>query len=269
MLTARVVFPALAAFFGLGSAQVTTKCNPMERSDCPADPAFGTSKNFAFNETQNGALWETVVRGVTYDPKNGAAFTISKQGDSPTLRTNFYFFGGRTDVIMKAAPGKGIVSSMMWLSDNLDEVDWEFIGVNKTHASTNWFGKGVEDFHHAGWHSMAPPQDDYHNYSTVWTKDKLQWYIDGNLVRTLLPKDANNTQAYPQTPMRLSVGIWAGGDPSLPEGTRQWAGGDADYANGPYTMYIKQVYVEDYSTGSKEYVFGDRSGSWDSIQVVK
>lgn len=270
MLTTRFLLPALATFLGLASAQVVTDCNPMERDDCKPDPAFGTSRNFNFNSTQNGALWETVVGGINYDdPEKGAAFVLDKQGDSPTIRTKFYFFGGRTDVIMKTAPGKGIVSSMMWLSDNLDEVDWEFIGVNETHASTNYFGKGVEDFQHAGWHEMSPPQNDYHNYSTIWTKEKLEWYIDSKLVRTLLPKDANNTEAYPQTPMRLSLGIWAGGDPSLPEGTREWAGGDADYDNGPYTMYVKEVYVEDFTTGAKEYVFGDRSGSWDSIEVVK
>ncbi|KAH8180242.1 glycosyl hydrolases family 16 domain-containing protein [Sarocladium implicatum] len=269
MFFSRTILPAFAALLGVVLAQVTTECNPMEKDDCKPDPAFGTSANFVFNSSQNSALWETVLGPITYDAEKGAAFTLSKQGDSPTIRTKFYFFGGRTDIIMKAAPGKGIVSAMMWLSDNLDEVDWEFIGVNDTHASTNYFGKGVEDYQHVGWHEMSAPQTEYHNYSTLWTKDKLQWSIDGNVVRTLLPKDANDTIAYPQTPMRLSLGIWAGGDPSLPEGTRLWAGGDTDYDAGPYTMYVKEVYVEDFTTGSKEYVFGDRSGSWDSIEVVK
>ena len=269
MLITRTLLPAFAALLGVVSAQVTTDCNPMEKDDCKPDPAFGTSANFVFNSSQNSALWETVLGPIDYDPEKGAAFTLSEQGDSPTIRTKFYFFGGRTDVIMKAAPGKGIVSAMMWLSDNLDEVDWEFIGVNDTHASTNYFGKGVEDYQNVGWHAMSAPQNEYHNYSTVWTKDKMQWSIDGKVVRTLLPKDANDTIAYPQMPMRLSLGIWAGGDPSLPEGTRLWAGGDTDYDAGPYTMYVKEVYVEDFTTGSKEYVFGDRSGSWDSIEVVK
>jgi hypothetical protein len=238
----------------------------MER-DCPVDPAFGTNHYFNFNSTPSGDLWETTAGTVTYDPKTGAGFTIKKQGDSPTLRTKFYFFFGRTEILLKVAPGRGIVSSMMWLSDDLDEVDWEFLGSNKSFATTNYFGKGRQDWRNGGAHPMTGMQDDYHNYTTVWTKESIQWFIDGNHVRTLNPKDANSTHNYPQTPMRMSVGIWAGGDPSLPEGTRQWAGGDTDYANGPYTMYLKSAQVTDFSSG-KEYTYGDRSGSWESIKIV-
>ncbi|KHN99842.1 Concanavalin A-like lectin/glucanase, subgroup [Metarhizium album ARSEF 1941] len=257
---------AAAALLGLVAAQVHTDCNPMER-DCPADPAFGTDHNFNFNVTPSGDLWETTAGTVTYDAQTGAAFTINKQGDSPTIRTKFYFFFGRTEIHLKVAPGRGIVSSMMWLSDDLDEVDWEFLGSNKTFATTNYFGKGRQDFKNGGSHPMTGMQDDYHNYTTVWTKESIEWFIDGNRVRTLNAKDANNTLNYPQTPMRMSVGIWAGGDPSLPEGTRQWAGGDTDYANGPYTMYLKSAQVADYSSG-KEYTYGDRSGSWESIKIA-
>ncbi|OAA34043.1 Concanavalin A-like lectin/glucanase, subgroup [Metarhizium rileyi] len=254
------------ALVGLAAAQVHTSCNPMER-ECPANPAFGTDHNFNFNVTPSGDLWETTTGTVTYNAKTGAAFAINKQGDSPTIRTKFYFFFGRTEILLKVAPGQGIVSSMMWLSDDLDEVDWEFLGSNKTFATTNYFGKGRQDYKNGGSHPMSGMQDDYHNYTTVWTKESIEWFIDGNHIRTLNSKDANNTLNYPQTPMRLSIGIWAGGDPSLPEGTRQWAGGDTNYANGPYTMYLKSAQVTDFSSG-KEYTYGDRSGTWESINIV-
>lgn len=257
---------AAASLLGLAAAQVHTDCNPMEK-DCPADPAFGTDHLFHFNATPSRDLWETTAGTVQYDAKDGAAFTIRKQGDSPTIRTKFYFFFGRTEIWLKVAPGRGIVSSMMWLSDDLDEVDWEFLGSNKTFASTNYFGKGREDYLNGGEHPMAGTQDDFHNYTTVWTKEQIDWFIDGSHVRTLLAKDANNTNNYPQTPMRMSLGIWAGGDPSLHEGTRKWAGGDTDYAAGPYTMHVQKAQVTDFSSG-KEYAFGDRSGSWQSINVV-
>ncbi|KAK2592668.1 hypothetical protein QQS21_009635 [Conoideocrella luteorostrata] len=257
---------ATAALIGFTVAQVKTDCNPMER-DCPADPAFGTDHTFHFNSTPSGALWETTAGNVNYDANNGASFTILKQGDSPTIRSKFYFFFGRTEIWLKVAPGRGIISSMMLLSDDLDEIDWEFLGSNKSFATTNFFGKGRQDFKNGGSHPMSGMQDDYHNYTTVWTKESIQWFIDGNHVRTMNAKDANNTQNYPQTPMRMSVGIWAGGDPSLPEGTRIWAGGDTDYANGPYTMHLKSAQVTDFSSG-KEYTYGDRSGSWQSIKVA-
>ncbi|TIC89501.1 putative extracellular glycosidase [Colletotrichum higginsianum] len=235
---------------------------------CPADPAFGMDYNFNFNSTPSSDAWETTVGPVKYTAENGAEFTISKQGDSPTIRTKFYFFWGRTEIHLRAAKGKGIVSSMMWLSDTLDEIDWEFLGI-KNDALSNFFGKGVEDWHNGDEHPVTGSiHDEFHNYTCVWTKEKLEWWVNGNNVRTLLPKDANNSQAYPQTPMRLSLGIWAGGDPRMAKGTQEWAGGETDYAAGPYTMYVKSAQVTDYSSG-KEYSFGDKSGSWESIKITE
>jgi len=260
---------AAAAFAGLAASQVTTDCNPLNET-CPANPALGTKESFTFNKTQNGQLWETVVGPIEYDPETGAKFTINEQGDSPTLRTKFYFFFGRVEFVLKAASGKGIVSSMMLLSDDLDEIDWEFIG-SDNRASSNFFGKGIEDYTFGEYHDMdVAPQDDYHNYTTIWTEEKLEWYIDDALVRSLKKDEAkvNDTDVYPQTPCRMSLGIWAGGDPSLNEWTRKWAGGDTDYDAGPYDMYVKSAYIEDYGEG-KEYKWGDNSGSWESIEIVE
>ncbi|KAK5988407.1 putative extracellular glycosidase [Cladobotryum mycophilum] len=260
---------AAASLLGFAAAQVHTDCNPMQDGDCPSDPAFSADHTWNFNSTPSYELWETTAGAVQFDSENYAQFTIAKQGDSPTIRTKFYFFFGRTEIWLKVAPGRGIVSSTMWLSDDLDEVDWEFLGSNDTHASTNYFGKGRQDYLNGGLHPMpGGMQDDFHNYTTVWTKEQIDWFIDGQHVRTLTAVSANNTQNYPQTPMRLSIGIWAGGDPSLPEGTRKWAGGDTDYSQGPYTMHVKSAQVTDFTNG-KEYIFGDDSGSWQSIKVVE
>jgi hypothetical protein len=259
---------AIAASLGLASAQVVSECNPTKGDDCEPNPALGTQKFFNFNSTPNGLLWESYAGDVTYDPETGAKFTIAERGVSPTIRTKFYFFWGRTEVIMKAAPGKGIVSSMMWLSDDLDEVDWEFLGTNDTHALSNFFGKGNQDWHNGDEHPMSGIHTDYHNYTCHWTKEKLEWWIDGNLVRTLTYDEASGGKYYPQTPMRLSLGIWAGGDPELPEGTREWAGGDTDFGAGPYDMYVKSVDITDFSTG-KEYLWTDDTGSYSSIKVVE
>ena len=259
-----------AALLRMVAAQVHSDCNPYEGDKCDPNPAFGTSHHWNFNTTPNGQLWETQVGPIHYDDKGGARFTINKQGDSPTIRTKFYFFFGRVEMLLKASPGRGIVSSMMLLSDDLDEVDWEFIGTNGS-ASTNFYGKGIQDYTNGAWHDVpVPVQDDYHNYTTIWTKEKMDFYINDGLVRTVNADEStsNGTDIYPQTPMRMSLGIWAGGDPSLAEWTRVWAGGDTDYDAGPYDMYVKEVYIEDFSSG-KEYVWGDDSGSWESIEIVE
>lgn len=248
-------------------AQVTTDCQPLNTT-CPPDPALSMDLLTNFNTTPKASIWETHVGKVDFDSSAGAMFTINKQGDSPTLRSKFYFFWGRAEIWMKASHGQGIISSIMFLSDDLDEIDWEFLGGDNINATTNYFGKGHPDFKNGQYHAIGGVQDEYHNYTIHWTKDALDFYVNSAKVRTLLPKDANNSYYYPQTPMRVSLGIWAGGDPTLPEGTRQWAGGDTDYSKGPYTMYVKSAQIHDFSSG-KEYKYGDNSGSWQSIQAVQ
>ncbi|CAK7242061.1 MAG: hypothetical protein STHCBS139747_003538 [Sporothrix thermara] len=259
---------ALSLFAGHAAAQVTTACQPLNTTGCPADPAFGTDYMFMFNTTPSMDYWLPTAGSPQYSAENGAQFTINKQGDSPTIRSTFYIFFGRTEMMIKAATGTGVISSVMFLSDDLDEIDLEFMGGNQSVVETNYFGKGRQDFNNALYHPVQGGiSNDFHNYTTVWTNTSLDFYIDSAKVRTLLPQDANSTFNYPQTPMRISMGIWAGGDPTLPEGTREWAGGDTDYTQGPFSMYVKSVRVTDYSSG-KEYSYGDHSGSWESIKIT-
>ncbi|KAI3321574.1 glycoside hydrolase family 16 protein [Xylariaceae sp. AK1471] len=264
--------PALALLASVlvspAAGQLTTKCNPTLET-CPPDPAFGTAHTFFFNSTPSEDTFTSQSSAIEYDDKNGAAFTIAGKKQSATLVSNFYFFFGRTEVLMKAAHGQGIISSIVWGSDTLDEVDWEFKGGNETFAFSNYFGKGnMNDTTTGGDHKISGSIHDLHNYTTVWTKDKLEWHIDGNLVRTLLPKDANNTMNYPQSPMSLRLGSWVGGDSSNPPGTIDWAGGPTDYSQAPFTMYVQSARVEDYSSG-KEYTYTDNSGSWQSIKITE
>lgn len=250
-------------------AQLHSDCNPIKGDKCKPNPAFGTQHDFTFNQSQPTGMFISKAGMPTFDATTGGAFTIKSQGQSVTYVTSFYFFFGRTEVIMKAAAGRGIVSSIVWMSDVLDEVDWEFIGGRDNYVLTNYFGKGEPHWTNGG--NLTIPgniQTEWHNYTNVWTKDKLEWWLDGSLIRTLTPKEANNTRNYPQTPMQLSLGIWSGGDTKMnPPGTVEWAGGETDFSKAPFTMYVKSARVEDYSAG-KEYTYGDNSGSWQSIRIA-
>lgn len=209
--------------------------------------------------------WNITYGTLTYDDTNGAVYTISKSGDAPTVQTNFYVFFGVVSVVMKAAPGTGIVSSAILESDDLDEIDWEWLGGTATEVETNYFGKGnTSTYDRETYVQMADSQADFHNYTIVWTKDTTTWMIDGESVRTLAYADANGGSNYPQTPMRVKLGIWAGGDPSNPEGTIQWAGGETDYDEGPFTAYIKSVEITNYNPANS-YTYGDLTGSYESI----
>lgn len=83
---------------------------------------------------------------VTLGP-NGAEFTFAKRHDAPYMWTAKYMFFGHVEVVMKCAKGTGMISSAVLLSDDLDEIDYEFSGNNfakdRGTAQTNYFGKGV------------------------------------------------------------------------------------------------------------------------------
>ena len=263
------VVPLLASLLTTSHAQTSTSCNPLNRTDCPLDTALGRSEysaSFANDGVSNKAWMPT--NGVIKPGDSGAEFTINKKGESPTMQTNFYLFFGQVEIWMKAASGQGIISSIVLESDDLDEVDWEFMGGNQSYVETNYFGKGEPDYHNAIYYPVDGPMDNFHNYTTQWTSDAIEWFIDGQLVRTLAYSDANGGANFPQTPMNLRLGIWAGGDPDEPEGTIEWAGGKTNYDNTPFTMYVQSVRVTDFSKAT-QYKYGDKSGSFESIQLLK
>lgn len=143
---------------------------------------------------------------------------MAKSGDAPTLTSKFYIMFGHVEFVIKAAPGTGIVSSAVMQSDDLDEIDWEWLGGDSAQVQSNYFGKGqTTSYDRAAFHPNADNSASFHTYTVDWTSDKITWSIDGSEVRTLVPADANNQ--YPQTPMQIKVGSWAGGDPKNEQGT--------------------------------------------------
>jgi hypothetical protein len=113
---------ALAVAAPLVSAQTYSDCNPMEKA-CPANK--GSAANLHFDFTKGGSLdqWK-ISGGKVPTGANGAEFTINKEGDAPTLVSDFYFFYGEMSMEMKTSHGQGIVSSAFLQSDDKDEIDW-------------------------------------------------------------------------------------------------------------------------------------------------
>jgi hypothetical protein len=266
---------SLVALIGLARAQTTglTGCNPMDPDDvkdgpCPDEPALSMGYNFDFTQESNGSTWDVMAGHADYQ-KDGVLLPINQRKEAPTLKSQFTIMFGRVEVHMKAARGKGIVSSIVLLSNVKDEIDWELIGGNETHVQSNYFGKGDETvFDRAFWHPVNKPMDDFHNYTLLWTKEKIDFFIDTEKVRTLMYEDALGGKNYPQTPMSVRLGVWAGGDPDNKKGVIEWAGGETNYDDVPFHMYVKSADIEDFRTGAKAYKYADASGSYESIESV-
>ena len=259
----------LVSLFAPASAQTFTSCNPLNKT-CPADPALGISNTWSLtNATLDSDSWNITDGSVSYKNAQGT-FTINTKADSPTASSRFYILWGSVSVIMKAAAGTGIVSSIALLSDDLDEIDWEWVGGNNTGVQTNYFGKGETGaYNRSTWVPVADPQGQWHNYTIAWTKDQLEWLIDDKQVRVLPYAQAEGAgKNYPQTPLNVRVGLWKGGE-SKSQGTVTWAGGAVDWAKAPFSMPVQSIAVTDGTQNASTYNYNDRSGSYNSINVTK
>jgi beta-glucanase (GH16 family) len=261
-------FIALAATsLQVAMAQTFTDCNPLEKT-CPADPGLKSS-SFSTDFTSGNASWSGAAYTHISYGSNGAEFLIDTNKQAPTIQTDFYFLFGRVDVTMRASPGTGIISSVVLLSDVLDEIDWEFVGGDNAQVQSNFFGKGnTTSYDRVKYLPVSNPQENWHTYSFDWNSDRLQYLIDGNVVRTIGANDAvtNYGHNYPQTPMRLKLGSWCGGCDGSPQGTVEWAGGKTTFEGAPFNMYVKEVKVTTLNPADN-YVYGDNSGSWQSIKI--
>ncbi|KKK15791.1 hypothetical protein P175DRAFT_0526505 [Aspergillus ochraceoroseus IBT 24754] len=246
-------------------AQTWTSCNPLNHT-CPANPALGTNHTWYLNSTLDEVIWNTTSGDLVYTD-DGAEFTIATTLQSPTIQSKFYLFFGIVETHVKMAKGAGVVSSVVLQSDDLDEIDWEWVGYNTTEIQTNYYGKGVTEYTNGKFYYVDNADTEFHNYTTYWTQDVLEWWVDGKLLRSLAYDEASNGTRFPQTPCNIRIGIWPAGDPHNAKGTIEWAGGEIDYDAGPYTMTVQSVRAHDFHTG-KEYEYGDHSGSWESINVV-
>lgn len=255
----------------LAVAQTHTDCNPMEKT-CPDDAALGKTLDIDFTKGPNDFFKEAMGTKIQYDGE-GAKFVINKEGEAPTVTGQKYIFFGRVEADIKCAPGAGIITSLVLQSDNLDEVDIEWVGSDDLQVQSNYFGKGDTTTYDRGkYHKVSAPAAEWHNYALDWTPERINWEIDGKVVRTLNYKDAQGGSRFPQTPMQVKLGSWIAGGKNSPEGTREWAGGFTDFKQAPFVAVYKNIKIRDDSNGVKgatAYKWAKGSdGSYQSIEVL-
>ncbi|KAJ5523320.1 hypothetical protein N7513_012864 [Penicillium frequentans] len=260
---------ALFTILGITAVASATDCNPLENTTCPADNALSTEHTWWLNSTLDSELWDMETGTADYT-STGADFSIKTENASTLLVSNFYIFFGVMETHVKMSPGRGIISSVILQSDDEDEIDWEWVGYNTSSVQSNFFGKGNTTTSDRGaFHNVANADTEYHNYTSYWDKERLEWWIDGEKVRTVNYSEPTTLYGknYPQTPCRVKASIWPVGLPSASVGNIEWGGGLVNWDDLPFTMSIQRIRVKDFSSG-KEYEYEGTSGSYDSIKIV-
>lgn len=255
------------------SAQTSTTCSPLKQ-DCPADPAVGKkSIRCDFTKGACDAFEHIAGKEVTYGAR-GAVSAVDAPMQAPTLQSREAIFFGRLEVVMQAAPGKGVITSIVLLSDDLDEIDLEAVGSDTARIQSNTFSRGDSTRHDLlGYLPVADTTAAAgHTYTVDWTTERIEFAVDGVVQRTL--RRADIPDRYPESPMRVKLGAWVAGYEGNAPGTIEWAGGVADFSRGAAEAVFERVTVTDYAGGSAaterdvvEYSYGDRSGSSKSIRI--
>ncbi|TLS26866.1 hypothetical protein PpBr36_04799 [Pyricularia pennisetigena] len=281
---AKMVIRLLAfvtGFAAVSKAIAGTGCNPTTTKNCPPMPGLNTGYyeiDFSNDAKDASKYWTTSAGAQVTRDSRGMALQYLKRFDAPQLVSTWYMWYGRVDVQLQVAKGQGVVTSIVLMSDTLDEIDWEWSGNNfgygpsKGRVQTNYFGKGVTGTYDRGTTvDVENPQATAYTYTLVWRPDSIEWRIDGRMVRTFYAKDAEtkpgSSHQFPQTPAKLQIGIWAGGDPSNPAGVIEWAGGVTDANGGPYVAYINKITVQNQYAAAA-YNWTDQSGSHGSVRQL-
>lgn len=106
---------------------------------CPNDIALPAKLSASFSGGLPDGWRRVPCKGPLSYGAGGAALTYKDSEDCTSLETVGAALFGLFEVKMKAAPGKGIISSIVLQSDVRDEVDWEFIGGEDYRVQSNYF----------------------------------------------------------------------------------------------------------------------------------
>ncbi|KAI9828526.1 MAG: hypothetical protein M1819_006582 [Sarea resinae] len=229
------------------------------------------------------ANWVSSGEPVVYSDQ--VLLTMPQSSVGTLLASTAYVWYGKVSATLKTSGGAGVVTAFILLSDVKDEIDFEFVGTDTTHAQSNYYFQGITDYDNEL--NITVDSDtfqNYHTYEIDWTPDQITWSIDGVVGRTKSRNttwnSTRNQYDYPQTPARVQLSLWPAGLPSNGAGTVAWAGGQIQWSspymtNGYYYAMVSDVNVECYDppqganvTGSKSYIFNSAAGTNDTVATV-
>jgi len=106
-------------------SQTFSNCDPL-KGCFPTDPGMKeevTDSIFTANSLPPGWRKRASAGALSYS-SDGLGLVLAKQGDSPGIETDGYIWFGSIEATVRAAPGAGIITSIVSLSDSRDEIDW-------------------------------------------------------------------------------------------------------------------------------------------------
>ncbi|KAI8851798.1 concanavalin A-like lectin/glucanase domain-containing protein [Chytridium lagenaria] len=213
----------------------TTWILPVTQWDGTTDHAdftyYGHPRSLVFGEGENGKGISLILTPPAdrFPAAGGGGMHGNYTMDGVTtgdvvLTSTTYLDYGKFSARVRAGLGNGVVTSLISMSDDHDEIDWEWTKGDGI-VQSNTFSKG-RFFSQVQNYNVQPDSGvAFHDYGVIWLPDRVEWYVNDNLVRTYYK---NQTDRFPVSRSTVQISIWNGGD-SKERGTSGWAGGPIDW----------------------------------------
>ncbi|KAJ2272587.1 putative glycosidase CRH2 [Coemansia sp. RSA 371] len=226
---------------------------------------FGSANAFAQIADYKGDPSKTAFVS-QFEPSNAKVvggelqMELVKQGDgkgfgATVTNTRAIQYGTVTAVMRSGSVSGGVVSSFIIRNDKLgDEIDFEFVGADKSTVESNYYWHDQLDYTKmVKSQVLSDTTKNDHTYQIQWTPDQIVWVVDGNAFRTVKRSETwdagSGTFKYPDSEAYVSFSIWDGG--SGAQGTADWAGGAIQWGQGPFVAGVKSVDIDCYYKGNE------------------
>lgn len=167
--------------------------------------------------------------------------TSGKAGPGTTFSTNFLMQYGTVEATIKSAPVNGIVTAFIFMSPGGDEIDFEWVS---DEAQSSYYYHGVIDYSTEATYTVKDDSTAFHNYKITWTPDAIQWYVDGNIIRTVTKESTlrNGQYSFPSEASAVQLGVW---DASKVASTAEWAHGPVNWSSEPSSIsaFVQSITV--------------------------
>ncbi|KAK4520686.1 uncharacterized protein ATC70_006564 [Mucor velutinosus] len=174
-----------------------------------------------------------IVR-MTNSSDNNNPYNKYASPTSPTFVYSTLLHYGTVSFDIQAAGKAGAVTAAVVLAPGGDEIDFEMLGANHNKVQTNFFyGKRpVYGVNSASTEVAINTASGFHNYTFDWSPERIEFFVDGKLIRTAKNKNECNNAGectYPTHAAAIQIGLW---DSSAVSGTTQWAQGPINWVKG-------------------------------------
>lgn len=275
-------------------------CNPIFSFDSKACMAMPVCQDISTNfkdysskvlNTQDymgnvsSADWVYTGYLADYDDEDSLLLAMPKNSGGTVLSSTRYVWYGKISAKLKTSHLAGVVTAFIIFSNVQDEIDYEWVGANLTTTQTNYYFEGYLNYTESYNISSSDTFENFHTYEVDWHEDYITWSVDGVVGRTLNRNDTYNSTsqeyAFPQTPSRVQISIWPGGNATNAPGTIDWAGGEIDWdasdlSNpGYYYSTLNEVNITCYDppsdvkqNGTTAYTFTDSDSFYSDTVAI-